>query len=239
MPSNRSVEGQEWPIFASMSTAALRSFRQISFEFHGITTDGRMCRDVPRGKSYWFDCWKGVHNVSETVRFMKRLNKYFVLVSNHGNNWWSAHEVAGHVIPDMTELTYVNRNLLPDTFSCIPLPSSEINRDHVRNTDKAPEIETLAEWSGAPQGMVRARGASSAKVRPVRSPQALKDDSGRAANRWAALEGRRAEEIIQQHADPLGALARGEIPAIILRRHLDPASAAEVVDRLAQRHAHG
>ena len=149
------VEGEEWAIFAAVSHGALSRLRQITFEIHGLTNDGEACRRrPPSGRR---ECWRlgGVHNISETVAFLEKLDRQFVLVSNHGNNWWGAHKIDGRIVPDLTELTFIHRKALPSDFRCAPLDPTKINQHHKPNVLGAPEIQTLAEWTGARQGFGR------------------------------------------------------------------------------------
>ena len=148
----RMWQGEEWAIFAAMPRSTLGAFRQITFELHGVTNDGLACRKLRPG---WRSCWRlgGVHNVSETVALLEALDRQFVLVSNHGNNWWGAHSIASRVVPDLTEVTYVNRGALPPDFACEPVTADAINRLHVKNLASAPEIKTLSAWTGARQGL--------------------------------------------------------------------------------------
>ena len=46
------------------------------------------------------------------------------------------------------------------------------------------------------------------------------------------LEGRSANDILYQHADPLRALHEGRVPAVVLRSHMDPSDAAGLVRQL-------
>ena len=150
------VENEEWRIFSTLRDETFRSFRQLTFELHGVSNDGWVCRRVR--PSTRLECWRGVRNVSETVALLERLDEHFVLVSHHGNNWWGAHAIAGVTVPDLMELTYINRRALPHGFACAPLPVSQINLLHKPNKQGPPEIDTLAPWSGAPQGFGVARG---------------------------------------------------------------------------------
>ena len=47
---------------------------------------------------------------------------------------------------------------------------------------------------------------------------------------WQVLEG----EALRQHADPLGALQRGEVPAVMLRRFVPPDELRRMLTRMAQ-----
>jgi diketogulonate reductase-like aldo/keto reductase len=50
-------------------------------------------------------------------------------------------------------------------------------------------------------------------------------------DRWAPLEG----EALERHADPLGALYAGEVPALIFRRLVRPKALEQMLERIAQR----
>ena len=50
---------------------------------------------------------------------------------------------------------------------------------------------------------------------------------------WVPIEGRSGVEIRRKHPDPLGALQRGEVPAIILRGAVPPADVQRMAVRLA------
>lgn len=169
------VEGDEWPIFAALPRGLLGSFRQFTFELHGVSNDGRVCRR--RSAHRPVECWPGVHNVSEVVSFLEILNRHFVLVSHHGNNWWGAHNIAGRFVPDLTEMTYVHRHALPAEFACVALAASAINNPHVRNNPSVPEVATLSPWTGARQGMgvpsVPAKGRQLGDVHATKEVQPL------------------------------------------------------------------
>ena len=97
------------------------------------------------------DCWNTVRSVSETVRFLSSIDRSFVLVSVHANNWWGAVEVGGRTVPEFLELSYINRDLLPHNFTCDPLDWKELNAKQLAfpNRRAAPEIAMLSPWSTA------------------------------------------------------------------------------------------
>lgn len=49
---------------------------------------------------------------------------------------------------------------------------------------------------------------------------------------WAPLVGASASDIFKQHADPLGALSKGSVPALILRSQLSSEASAKMLRRL-------
>ena len=136
------IEGGEFDAFLTMDDATLRSIRHLNFELHGVSgASGTVCRTVG-GKR---DCWKPTHGVHDTVRFLTALDRFFVLVGVHGNNWWGASSVQGRTVPELMELTYVNRDSLPASFAaCEPVNLKELNRFMKPNHPGRREIDTLA-----------------------------------------------------------------------------------------------
>ena len=58
---------------------------------------------------------------------------------------------------------------------------------------------------------------------------------GGAAAGWAAVEGPDAASILAQVSDPLGALARGDIPGIVIRGAYSQHQCGPLVERLVER----
>ena len=92
------IEGGEYPFLLQIDETKLNKFKQIVIEFHGITDDGWNCK------------------YNDKVKCLTKLSKTHYIVHAHGNN--HSHVVNG--IPDVIELTYVNKNY----FNLIP----EFNR---------------------------------------------------------------------------------------------------------------
>jgi hypothetical protein len=96
------IEGGEYPWLLQLDEIQLNKFNQIVIEFHGITNDGYNC------------------NNSDKVKCLDKLSITHYLIHAHGNNY--APVVNG--IPDVIELTYVNKNMfnsIPE-FNTTPLP---------------------------------------------------------------------------------------------------------------------
>ena len=66
-------------------------------------------------------------------------------------------------------------------------------------------------------------------------PAAFHRTAGGRDRGWAAVEGGDAAAVLAQERDPLGALARGEIPAVVVRGAFAPAQCAPLVRRLVER----
>jgi len=81
-------EGGEYGWLLQIDESQLNKFKQIVIEFHGITNDGWTC------------------NYNDKIKCLDKLSKTHYIVHAHGNN--HAHIVNN--IPDVIELTYVNKN---------------------------------------------------------------------------------------------------------------------------------
>lgn len=112
------IEGGEYPWLLNLDESKLKKFKQIVIEFHGITDDN----------------WNT--NYNDKIRCLEKLSKTHYIIHAHGNNH-------GHVvnkIPDVIELTYVNK----DYFQTIPeknrLPLPNPNLDYA-NATCLPDID--------------------------------------------------------------------------------------------------
>lgn len=100
------IEGSEYNWINSLSTEQLKKFKQIVIEFHGINDDS----------------WN-IKFADKEACFEKLANTHY-LVHAHANNYETTTTVANNLpIPNVIELTYVNKNILE-------VPS--------QNTDKLP-----------------------------------------------------------------------------------------------------
>lgn len=106
------VEGGEYPWLLSIDDEQLLgNFKQIVIEFHGITNDG----------------WGCIH--SDKIKCLEKLSKTHYIVHAHANN----NGPVINNIPDVIELTYVNKNYfntVPE-FNTTPLPIP--NLDYLNN----------------------------------------------------------------------------------------------------------
>lgn len=88
------IEGGEYPWILSLQESQINKFKQMVIEFHGITAD----------------TWGCIY--ADKVKCLEKLNKTHYIVHAHGNTYGPMK----NGIPDVIELTYVNKNC----FSCIP-----------------------------------------------------------------------------------------------------------------------
>jgi hypothetical protein len=88
------IEGGEYPWLLKMDETQLNKFKQIVIEFHGITNNDWNCK-------YYYK-----------VKCLEKLSKTHYLIHAHGNNFGPVV----NRIPDVIELTYINKNY----FNSIP-----------------------------------------------------------------------------------------------------------------------
>lgn len=96
------IEGGEYPWLLSINESRLKKFKQIVIEFHGMNDDSWGCK------------------YNEKIKCLDKLANTHYLVHAHGNNYGEI--VNG--IPDVIELTYVNKSYFASEpeFNMIPLP---------------------------------------------------------------------------------------------------------------------
>jgi hypothetical protein len=101
------IEGGEYPWLRWISEEQLNKFKQIVIEFHGITDDGWGC-EYP-----------------DKVTCLEKLSKTHYIVHAHGNNYGPLR----NNIPDVIELTYVNKNYFdtPLELNTIDMPIKGID----------------------------------------------------------------------------------------------------------------
>ena len=88
------IEGGEYPWLLSLSKDKLQKFKQICIEFHGLNDN-----DNTWGSS-----------LSDKIKCLKKLNQTHYIMHAHGNNFSGILDN----IPNVLELTYINKNYLLD-----------------------------------------------------------------------------------------------------------------------------
>lgn len=106
------IEGGEYPWLLQIDENQLKKFKQIVIEFHGITNNGWNC------------------NYNDKINCLEKLSKTHYIVHAHGNNY--APVVNG--IPDVIELTYVNKNYFTTDVELNKSPLPTNNLDYPNNT---------------------------------------------------------------------------------------------------------
>jgi len=106
------IEGGEYPWLLSLNETQLNKLKQIVIEFHGMTNDGWGC------------------NYNDKIKCLEKLSNTHYIVHAHGNNYGQVN----NNIPDVIELTYINKNY----FTSIPELNSQSlpisNLDFPNNT---------------------------------------------------------------------------------------------------------
>lgn len=115
------IEGSEYPWILSLTNEDLNQFKQITIEFHGINDDS----------------WGTPYN--QKLECFKKLSNTHYLIHIHGNNFDTVSNVENLKIPNVVELTYinkqyVNKELEPNKMS---LPS-KIDKPNCNST---PDID--------------------------------------------------------------------------------------------------
>lgn len=87
------IEGGEYPWLLSIDESQLTKFKQIVIEFHGITNNGWGC------------------DYDNKIKCLQKLSNTHFIIHAHGNN----HGPVVNNIPDVIELTYVNKKYFNTT----------------------------------------------------------------------------------------------------------------------------
>jgi len=109
------IEGGEYPWLLSLSQEQLSKFKQITIEFHGINDDS----------------WGSIY-AKKLCCFINLTHTHY-LIHIHGNNYSGCQ----NEIPDVVELTYINKNYFDKEpeLNITPLPIS--NLDFQNNINEA------------------------------------------------------------------------------------------------------
>lgn len=95
------VEGAEWDVFANITEDVLKSFDEIVVEYHGIL-DYKNCCNIQKALS-------NVHTTHAPIHV-------------HANNYGKLDFCGDIVMPDVLEVTYINRNICETVKMNIALP---------------------------------------------------------------------------------------------------------------------
>ena len=114
------IEGGEYPWILSLNEEQLNKFKQIVIEIHGLTNTGHC-----RGCSY-----------HDKLNVLAKLANTHYLIHAHGNN----HKPPINCIPDVIELTYVNKKYFTDIppLNTKSLPIPNLDFSNVKNKKDIP-----------------------------------------------------------------------------------------------------
>jgi hypothetical protein len=153
------IEGAEYPWLLSLNNDQLNKFKQIVIEFHGITLNNDIIdkfidenikldlngvtlndEELHKFKKIAFNQMTTNNgwwcNYNDKIKCFEKLSNTHYIIHAHGNN--SGCPVVNN-IPDVLELTYVNKNYFTDVppLNTIPLPipdldfKNDINKEEI------------------------------------------------------------------------------------------------------------
>lgn len=108
------IEGGEYLWLLSLDTYQLKKFKQIVIEFHGINNDNLIC------------------NHFDKLKCLEKITNTHYLIHAHGNNF----NTVSNNMPNVIELTYINKKLLIDVPKLNKQPLPIKNLDYPNNIDK-------------------------------------------------------------------------------------------------------
>lgn len=109
------VDGAEWDTLLQTPNSVLKLFDQVIIEVHGLGTDAS--KALNGGEVY-------LASLNKKIRVLKKINEMFNLYHVHANTEGSLHYIGWHKIPDVLELTYVNKKIeKKPTYSKIIFPT--------------------------------------------------------------------------------------------------------------------
>jgi hypothetical protein len=117
------IEGSEWEWINAINENHLININQIVIELHGITNNSWH-------QNFTFDSFNTT--IKEKINCLKKLNNTHYLIHAHGNN---SDKCSHNGIPNVIELTYVNKRHFVDTpkLNAIELPDKELDSPNEKN----------------------------------------------------------------------------------------------------------
>lgn len=112
------IEGGEYLWLLDIDEENLKKFKQIVIEFHGITNDSWGCKK------------------NDKLKCFEKLNNTHYIIHAHGNNYGPVN----NNIPDVIELTYVNKNYF-DTIPELNIQALPIDNLDFPNNLSCPDID--------------------------------------------------------------------------------------------------
>lgn len=119
------VEGAEWDFLETVQPKVLRQFDQIIFEIHNVV---RGCEDYEKERRY---------------AALQKLNETHRLVHLHGNNTGYVLQMKNGIIPDVLEVTYVNK----DKFKTAPMDTAFLPTPMDKPNDPNRQDINLGNWN--------------------------------------------------------------------------------------------
>ena len=96
------VDGAEWDTLLQTPNSVLSLFDQVLIEVHGLGTD---CSKALNGGEIY------LASLNKKIKVLRQINELFNLYHVHVNTEGGFHYIGWYKIPDVLELTYVNKKL--------------------------------------------------------------------------------------------------------------------------------
>ena len=122
------IEGCEWEWLKIIDENYMNNISQFVIEFHGITNQSWH-------NNFTFD--KFNTTIEEKINILKKINKTHYLIHAHGNN---SDKISYNGIPNVIELTYINKKHFNETPILNDRPLPDINLDFP-NDKLLPDID--------------------------------------------------------------------------------------------------
>ncbi len=117
------VDGAEWDSLINTPNSVLSLFDQIVIEVHGLATD--LSTALNGGK---------VHEVSigHKIKAFRKINSLFYLYHVHANTEAGLHYIDWFKVPDVLELTFVNKKIVKNAVPSKVVFPTDFDRPSIK-----------------------------------------------------------------------------------------------------------
>ena len=138
------VEGAEWDALLQTPDSVLKLFNQIAIEVHGLGTE------LSRVQIY------------KKIKVFQKINNLFYLFHVHANNYSPLHYIDGFKVPDVMELTFINKKYFNHAEYSSTIFPTEVDQPNNSNREDTklyfwpfypgtiPHIKNIAQQKGFP-----------------------------------------------------------------------------------------
>ena len=121
------VDGAEWDTLLATPNSVLALFDQIVIEVHGLATD--FSATLNGGE---------VHQVSidKKIKVLKKINDFFYLYHVHANTEGGLFYIEWFTIPDVLELTFINKKIVENAESSKVIFPTNFDRPNVNGRNE-------------------------------------------------------------------------------------------------------
>jgi hypothetical protein len=117
------VDGAEWDTLIHMSNSVLNLFDQIVIEVHGLSTD--FSEALNGGEVYSV-------SLDKKIKVFRKINELFYLYHVHANTEGGLHFIGWFKVPDVLELTYVNKKMVKNARPSEVIFPTEFDQPNVK-----------------------------------------------------------------------------------------------------------